>query len=66
MAREIVAMDYRGFDSATAYKICALAATPADPADLDSATTFEASPGEVVRALKEAVFGPQLFPMASE
>lgn len=39
MAREIVAMDYRGFDSATAYKICALAATPADP---ESTTTFEA------------------------
>lgn len=39
MAREIVAMDYRGFDSATAYKICALAATPADP---ESTATFEA------------------------
>eukprot|EP00435_Cladocopium_sp_Y103_P067724 s131_g30.t1 len=39
MAREIVAMDYRGFDSATAYKICALAATPTDP---ESTTTFEA------------------------
>eukprot|EP00438_Fugacium_kawagutii_P014056 Skav204163 [mRNA] locus=scaffold903:340726:345085:+ [translate_table: standard] len=40
VAREIVAMDYRGFDSATAYKICALANTPAD--EDASATTFEA------------------------
>ena len=37
LAREIVNMDYRGFDSATAYKICALAATPTD----ESGTTFE-------------------------
>ena len=52
MAREIVAMDYRGFDSATAYKICALAATPADP---ESTTTFEAYPGcGLVVALEHA------------
>ena len=37
LAREIVNMDYCGFDSATAYKICALAATPTD----ESGTTFE-------------------------
>lgn len=40
VAREIVAMDYRGFDSATAYKICALANAPAD--DAKNGTTFEA------------------------
>ena len=34
-------MDYRGFDSATAYKICALAASPADR---QAFTTFEALP----------------------
>lgn len=38
LAREIVNMDYRGFDSATAYKICALAATPTEP---ESESTFE-------------------------
>lgn len=41
VAREIVAMDYRGFDSATAYKICALANAPADE-DAKNGTTFEA------------------------
>lgn len=40
VAREIVAMDYRGFDSATAYKICALANAPAD--EDAKGTTFEA------------------------